>query len=321
MGDTNNGIIISGGTIQAGQIVGGPNARGYQSGEPSSPRREFDRVDVERDDVEKSMEHGAHLRESEHPVISAKTVTAELLSGNPDQPTVMANTRGIAESVRAGAATTASAEIAKTAASGCLPAVFISYAWGDTSPCAATHIRERQEVVERMCAVLEKGGRRVIRDKTALQYGGLISEFMERLGRADLVVVVLSDAYLRSPYCMTELHALYQRCSREKHEFLGRIIPLVLDDARFRNPQERVEYTKFWKQEYSKLKADLEYLSTEDFRLYRNMEDWQNHVGDMLAYINDVLSPRGFDAIVKDDFAALRKMLQQASALADQSTT
>jgi hypothetical protein len=31
----------------------------------------------------------------------------------------------------------------------------------------------------------------------------------------------------------------------------------------------------------------------------------------MLAYVNDVLHPHGFDEIVKDDFAALRQMLQR----------
>jgi hypothetical protein len=29
----------------------------------------------------------------------------------------------------------------------------------------------------------------------------------------------------------------------------------------------------------------------------------------MLAYVNDVLVPHGFDEIVKDDFASLREML------------
>jgi hypothetical protein len=33
-----------------------------------------------------------------------------------------------------------------------------------------------------------------------------------------------------------------------------------------------------------------------------------NEVGDMLAYVNDVLVPHGFDDIVKDDFASLRQM-------------
>jgi hypothetical protein len=31
----------------------------------------------------------------------------------------------------------------------------------------------------------------------------------------------------------------------------------------------------------------------------------------MLAYVNDVLAPHGFDEILKDDFAALRQMLQR----------
>ena len=41
----------------------------------------------------------------------------------------------------------------------------------------------------------------------------------------------------------------------------------------------------------------------------RATQEWHNRTGDMLAYLNDVLHPHGFDEIVKDDFAALRQML------------
>jgi hypothetical protein len=37
----------------------------------------------------------------------------------------------------------------------------------------------------------------------------------------------------------------------------------------------------------------------------------------MLAYVNDVLSPHGFDEILKDDFAALLQMLRCYSNVAD----
>jgi hypothetical protein len=56
-------------------------------------------------------------------------------------------------------------------------------------------------------------------------------------------------------------------------------------------------------------KPDTDYLSLEDFRLYQDMKRWHVDVGNMLSYINDVLTPHGFDEIVKDDFAALRQML------------
>jgi hypothetical protein len=41
------------------------------------------------------------------------------------------------------------------------------------------------------------------------------------------------------------------------------------------------------------------------------MQKWYLDIGDMLAYVNDVLSPHGFDEIVKDDFAGLRQMLER----------
>jgi hypothetical protein len=36
------------------------------------------------------------------------------------------------------------------------PQVFVSYAWGDTSPNASEEDRQRQEVVERLCQTLER---------------------------------------------------------------------------------------------------------------------------------------------------------------------
>lgn len=142
--------------------------------------------------------------------------------------------------------------------------------------------------------------------------GGADSGFMKRIGRADRVIVVLSDKYLQSTYCMTELYSIYQRSGGEKEDFLRRIIPLLLADLCIGTPEERVQHAKHWETRYLKLKADLDYLSVEDFRLYRAMKDWYNHVGDMLVYVNDVLTPHGFEAIVKDDFAALRQMLRLA---------
>jgi hypothetical protein len=109
---------------------------------------------------------------------------------------------------------------------------------------------------------------------------------------------------------MTELYYIYQRSVGEKDDFLRRIIPLRSNDAKFGTPRERVAYAKYWEAEYLNLKADLDYMSVEDFGLYKAMKDWHNRIGDMLAYVSDVLVPHGFDEIVKDDFASLRQLLQ-----------
>jgi hypothetical protein len=43
---------------------------------------------------------------------------------------------------------------------------------------------------------------------------------------------------------MTELYGIYQRSIGEKEDFLRRIIPLALDDARFGAWRDRVEHAK-----------------------------------------------------------------------------
>ena len=113
------------------------------------------------------------------------------------------------------------------------------YTWGDDSPEDA---RRRGKVVERRRERLEGEGWNIIRDKNAMRSGDLISGFMKRIGRADRVIVVLSDKYLRSPYCMTELHTIYRRSNEEKEEFLRRIIPLLLGDARIGKWDDRLTY-------------------------------------------------------------------------------
>jgi internalin A len=186
------------------------------------------------------------------------------------------------------------------------PEIFISYAWGDDSSETA---RKRADVVDSLCATLAHEGWNIIRDKNAMRSGDLISGFMKRIGIADHVIVVLSDKYLRSPYCMTELHSIYQRSLGEKDDFLLRIIPLPLADARFGTWRDRLVYTKHWRAEFEEMELNFKDFGEADFRLYKSMQEWHNRIGDILAYLNDVLAPRGFDDIVKDNFAGLRQML------------
>ena len=186
--------------------------------------------------------------------------------------------------------------------------IFVSFAWGDDSSQDA---RQRTEVVDRLCETLGQHGWHILRDSTVLRSGDLISGFMKRIGLADHVIVVLSDKYLRSPYCMTELYSIYQRSVGEKEDFLRRIIPLVLKDARITAWRDRANYAKHWKTEYEEMKYELPNIGPADFRLYKEMQKWYLDVGEILAHVSDVLTPYGFDEIVKDDFAALRQMLKQ----------
>jgi len=193
--------------------------------------------------------------------------------------------------------------------------VYVSYAWGDDS---SEQARRRSEVVDRLCQRLAQEGWSVLRDNNVMRPGELISGFMKRIGRADHVIVVLSDKYLQSTYCMTEFHSIYQRSLEEKEDFLRRIIPLTLGDVQISTRDDRLAYAQRWKRAFERLDADFadperrQLLGEGDFAEYRAMRQWYMQLSDMLRHINDVLHPRGFEEILKDDFAALRQMLQRA---------
>ena len=79
---------------------------------------------------------------------------------------------------------------------------FVSYAWGDgTSPEG----REREALVDRLCIAAEARGvgDHPRQDHATVRRPG--PPFMQRIGRGDQVFLILSDKYLRSPFCVFEL--------------------------------------------------------------------------------------------------------------------
>jgi hypothetical protein len=116
----------------------------------------------------------------------------------------------------------------------------------------------------------------------------------------------LSDKSLQFTYCAAELYGIYQRSIGEKENFLRRIIPLTLQDARIGTWRDRLRYTEYWETESQAIEQHLRHLGASGVALYKAMQNWHDHVSDMLAYVNNVLHPHGFETSIKGDFAALR---------------
>jgi internalin A len=115
---------------------------------------------------------------------------------------------------------------------------FVSYAWGDDTEDG----REREVIVNQLCDAATARGITIIRDKTAIHPGDRISKFMERIGRGDRVFIVLSDKYLKSTYCMTELFEVWRNCREEDSEFIARTRVYVQPCAKIGTLAERTQY-------------------------------------------------------------------------------
>ncbi|MEM6806700.1 MAG: toll/interleukin-1 receptor domain-containing protein, partial [Bacteroidota bacterium] len=112
--------------------------------------------------------------------------------------------------------------------------VYFSYAWKDESNPA------REAIVDELYAQLEQDERfNPIRDKAQLRYGDNIKEFMREIGGAKRILVFISKKYLKSKYCMDELHQIYIRSAGFGPEFLEKIAPVIFPEVKLSDFEDR----------------------------------------------------------------------------------
>jgi internalin A len=182
------------------------------------------------------------------------------------------------------------------------PEVFVSYAWGDSSPEG----QRREKLVDDLCSAMQPTGITIRRDRDEIRPGDRISEFMKRLADGDLIITVISDRYLRSLDCMTELFQIYRNSKQDDMRFLKKVIPLVLPDARLRGVSDRLEYAAHWGDENRRLKKLIskrpEDVGSVAFEKFRLIGEIASNTSDMLEYICDTFVPRDYDRMAREGF-------------------
>jgi internalin A len=191
------------------------------------------------------------------------------------------------------------------------PEIFLSYAWGDETPAGEA----RTKAIQALHAALEKDGFLPVRDEDQIRSGERISAFIRRLTRADLVVAVISDKYLRSPYCMYEIHQLWQRCLGDADDLLERLVPVVLPEVKVGNVRERLPYMEYWSEQAESLEALIRNPklrpSRESWEEVRLVRKFAEDVDAILVFLQDVLMPRKLEAHLDDGFQAVRDALRR----------
>ncbi len=176
-----------------------------------------------------------------------------------------------------------------------LPEVFISYSWQESST----------KTVDEFCQLAQE--QKVVvklrRDINALTLGDCISEFMRRIGRASRIIVILSDAYLKSPNCMFELYEIWRNSKQEASEFREKIRVFVMADAKIFKLRDSLEYAVYWKTEFDDIKAVIDahgatILGTTKYQEFERIQQFYLNVSEILATISDTLSPQNIDELL-----------------------
>ena len=155
----------------------------------------------------------------------------------------------------------------------------------------------------------------VHRDRDAIQPGESISDYIDKLTHGRYLVALVSDKYLRSPYCMFEIYKLYQACQGEKKQLLERVVPVVLPEVKIARFPDRLPYLEYWSGEAERYEALLARaprgrLGAPSLVEHNQVRDIANHVDDILGFIADVLMPRKVD-----DFSVVRETLLRKMGL------
>jgi internalin A len=165
--------------------------------------------------------------------------------------------------------------------------VYLSYAWGEDE----TEIgRQREAAAQRSIERLTQVGYDVTYDKKEMKPGDLISDFIRRIGTARHVVSIISKKYLESPYCIKELYCIFLHSLRDKRLFLGRIHPLILQDARLSDASALKQYRAYWaakKEEYESL---FPHGSEGGVLSAVEIEHWILDMMTVLSFLTDKLS-------------------------------
>ena len=169
---------------------------------------------------------------------------------------------------------------------------FISYAWGDNSPEG----RRRDAIVDRICEAAKRRGIAVRRDKTELTVGDSIDAFINEMIDGDRVIVILSDKYLRSAYCMYELNGLWHAHRRDSGRFRAHVKMYALLDRQELKVPRRLSHARYWRDKRDELDRSIQetgasLVSSRDLHELHRMGDFCRNVSDILGTFDEIVLP------------------------------
>ncbi|PZN82866.1 MAG: hypothetical protein DM484_05715 [Candidatus Methylumidiphilus alinenensis] len=184
--------------------------------------------------------------------------------------------------------------------------VYVSYSWWAD---------EDSRIIDKLKAAWKVRGIDFLElkvDKQQINYGDSIRAFMDELTESEHVILVLSDAYFKSPNCMYELRGIY-----DKPGFRKRVSPIVLKGTNLYDPVAWVLYLRHWEQKEAELDAALKTIKgTNAEPIYKSLNDYADFrrlLAKQLEILSDMnaLTP---DIHIDTDFEALLDRIRPPSA-------
>ena len=185
---------------------------------------------------------------------------------------------------------------------------YLSYAWNDiVDPNSAIDNGPgREDIVDKIYNNLTADHKvNVFRDRNVLTIQDSITSFMNRIGQGKAVIIVVSEKYLRSEFCMYEAWEIYKN-----NNFLDRAFLVVLPDVDLTNIED---YIVYWRTKKNELGNDIKEKFDNDFFAVDSLMARNKTIFYIYLFINDflkILQDTIHFHVSKDDTSANDKNLE-----------
>lgn len=180
--------------------------------------------------------------------------------------------------------------------------IFLLYCWNDSD--------EADRIYEYF---INNQNIELHRDTIDIRKWRSIKEYMQSINSMDYTILLISDSYLKSANCMYEvLEVMRDRNYRDK------IFPAVVYSGIY-DPIIRIDYVKYWEDEFIKLKEKLDELSVQNLgRLPEDLkrrQDISSNVADFLDVVSDMNNPN-----IEDVCKVIEEKLSQKGFLGNKNS-
>ena len=143
---------------------------------------------------------------------------------------------------------------------------------------------------------------RDVRD--AMPYSSL-KKFMDTIRDHDYVIMLISDAYLKSTNCMYEVIQFIQ-----EKKYIEKTFPIIIDNkADIFKKEKHIDYIKFWQNKYKGFKDKINNLENTGTaqshveldkidKIQSNIGDFLNKIADLKCFSLDELENTNYKAIL-----------------------
>lgn len=187
--------------------------------------------------------------------------------------------------------------------------IYFSYAWNDDKSEAG---KNREDLVTKIYDSLKSDGFDVRRDKENCMYGESISNFIDEIGKGDLIIVFTSDKYVKSAYCMRELFLIAQNNGFNKNDFSNAILPVLVEYIKFDDPDILDIYFDFWNKENERwqkfMVKNRQNANREQSERAHIAQDIQQKFGTLSDWITDINASNN-KLLQENDFEIIKQKI------------